>query len=89
MQVQIPVPDSMIGSLLGRGGQTLSELQLISQADIKISQRNEFIPGTTNRIVTIIGSQQSCETAHALINQKIQQLFQLSTQQQQQHGKLL
>ena len=53
---QVVVPDTMIGSILGRGGRTLNELQMQSNTRIRISQRGEYVPGTRNRIVTIRGS---------------------------------
>jgi RNA-binding protein Nova len=58
---QILVPDTLIGSILGRGGRTLNELQLHSNTRIRISQRGEYVPGTRNRIVTIRG-----QTAHSV-----------------------
>ena len=63
----------MIGSLLGRGGTTLSELQMISATSIKISQRGEFVAGTNNRVVTITGTTNNCQTAQFLISQKLSQ----------------
>lgn len=54
-QAQVAAPDSVIGSILGRAGKTLSELQLRSGTRIWISQRGEYLPGTRNRIVTIRG----------------------------------
>lgn len=35
--------------------------------------RNEYVEGTTNRIVTIVGSPICAQTAHTLIVHKIQQ----------------
>lgn len=58
---QVLVPDTLIGSILGRGGKTLNELQMHSNTRIRISQRGEYVPGTKNRIVTIRGS-----TAHSV-----------------------
>jgi KH domain len=52
---QVLVPDTMIGSILGRGGRTLSELQMLSGTRIRISQRGEYMPGTRSRIVNIRG----------------------------------
>jgi KH domain len=52
---QILVPDPMVGSILGRGGRALSDLQVQSGTRIKISQRGEYMPGTRLRIVTIQG----------------------------------
>lgn len=71
--VQLPVPDSMIGVILGRGGARLNELQQISGARVTVSQRNEFIPGTNNRTVTIVGTQQAAQNAEILIQQKLAQ----------------
>lgn len=71
--LQIPVHDAMIGAILGRGGARLTELQQTSGARISISQRGEFIPGTQNRTVTIVGSQQQAQTAEIMIQQKLQE----------------
>eukprot|EP00977_Amphora_coffeiformis_P024174 scaffold15108_cov180-Amphora_coffeaeformis.AAC.50 len=54
-QAQVLIPDSMIGSILGRGGRTLTDLQAMTGTRIRISQRGEFLPGTRDRIVTIRG----------------------------------
>jgi KH domain len=53
---QLLVPDNMIGSILGRGGKTLNDLQVQSGTRIRISQRGEYMPGTRNRLVTIRGA---------------------------------
>ena len=58
---QVLIPDNLIGSILGRGGTTLNELQMHSNTRIRISQRGEYVPGTRNRIVTIRG-----QTAHSV-----------------------
>ncbi len=67
--INLAVPDSMVGAVLGRRGQALQELQSESGARIKVSQRNEFVPGTTNRIVTVSGSQDSVATARNMIRE--------------------
>ena len=68
--VKIGVPSSKIGSILGRGGKTLTELQALSHTKIRISQQGEFIPGTQNRTVTITGNtEQSVEHAKYLVRQ--------------------
>lgn len=72
VSVQLGVPDNRIGSILGRGGKTLTELQGLSQTKIRISQRGKFIQGTQNRIVTITGdTTQDVEHARHLINQRL------------------
>jgi len=69
---QIAVPDSIIGSILGRGGRTLNELQALSGTRIRISQRGEYLPGTRNRVVTIRGQNaQSVTTAQFFMSQRM------------------
>lgn len=69
---QILIPDSMIGSVLGRGGQTLTELQILSGTRIRISQRGEYMPGTRSRIVTVRGpTAQTVWQAQFMISQSI------------------
>ena len=69
---QILIPDSMIGSILGRGGRTLTEIQGLSGTSIRISQRGEYMPGTRSRIVTIRGpNAQAVWHAECLIQQRM------------------
>jgi RNA-binding protein Nova len=67
--VKLGVPETKIGSLLGRGGKNLTELQALSHTKIRISQQEEFIPGTKNRIVTITGTTAEVEHAKHLVRQ--------------------
>ena len=69
---QVLVPDSLIGSILGRGGRTLNELQMHSNTRIRISQRGEYVPGTRNRVVTIRGpTAHSVSLAQYLMSQRM------------------
>ena len=69
---QVLVPDTLIGSILGRGGRTLTELQMHSNTRIRISQRGEYVPGTRNRIVTIRGpTAHSVSLAQYLMSQRM------------------
>jgi len=69
---QVAVADNLIGSILGRGGRTLNELQVLSNTRIRISQRGEYIPGTKNRVVTIRGpTAQSVTNAQYLMSQRM------------------
>jgi len=67
----IQVPDAAVSSILGRGGVVIKELMQQSGAQIKISQKGEYAPGTSNRIVSITGSQQSAQLAHTLVQSKL------------------
>lgn len=72
--LEITVPDELIGAILGRGGKTINELMQYSGARIQVSQKGEFVPGTTNRKVVITGEVQAAQLAHFLITQRLQQV---------------
>lgn len=67
----IGVADEHIGVVVGRGGRNILEISQASGARIKISDRGDFMSGTSNRKVTITGSLRSIRTAEAMINQKV------------------
>lgn len=55
----------------GPGGRSLTEIQHRSGANIQISSKGIFAPGTKNRIVKISGQPKSLSLAQFLIEQKI------------------
>lgn len=62
----------MVGSILGRAGQTLAELMALSGTKIRLSQRGEYMPGTRSRIVSIRGpTAQSVWDAQFLMSQRV------------------
>ncbi|XP_022006132.1 protein BTR1 isoform X2 [Helianthus annuus] len=69
--VTLGVADEHIGIVVGRSGRNISEISQISGARIKISERGDFIDGTTNRKVTITGSQRAINVAEDMIMQKV------------------
>ncbi|KAK6933466.1 K Homology domain, type 1 [Dillenia turbinata] len=69
--VTIGVPDEHIGVVVGRGGRNIMEISQVSGARIKISDRGDFMSGTSDRKVTITGSQRSIRTAEGMIMQKV------------------
>jgi RNA-binding protein Nova len=69
---QVAIAENLVGSILGRGGRTLNELQVLSNTRIRLSQRGEYVPGTRDRIVTIRGpTSQSVTTAQYLMSQRM------------------
>lgn len=69
--VTIGVADEHIGVVVGRGGRNLMEISQASGARIKISDRGDFMSGTSDRKVTITGSQRAIRVAEAMISQKV------------------
>eukprot|EP00520_Triparma_pacifica_P018165 CAMPEP_0118647552 /NCGR_PEP_ID=MMETSP0785-20121206/8669_1 /TAXON_ID=91992 /ORGANISM="Bolidomonas pacifica, Strain CCMP 1866" /LENGTH=577 /DNA_ID=CAMNT_0006539657 /DNA_START=228 /DNA_END=1961 /DNA_ORIENTATION=+ len=71
--IHVAVPDCDVGAIFGRGGQTITELQTITGTRIKVSQRYEYVRGTEDRIVSIIGTLDACQTCSWLIQQRVGQ----------------
>ncbi|KAL0905137.1 hypothetical protein M5K25_027318 [Dendrobium thyrsiflorum] len=65
------VPDEHIGAVVGRGGRNILEITQTSGAKIKISDRGDFMSGTSDRKVTITGTPEAIRTAEAMIMQKV------------------
>ncbi|XP_022858671.1 protein BTR1-like isoform X3 [Olea europaea var. sylvestris] len=69
--VTIGVADERIGLVVGRGGRTLMEISQLSGARIKISDRGDFMAGTSDRKVTITGPQRAIHVAESMISRKV------------------
>jgi hypothetical protein len=67
----VHVPDAAVSCIVGSGGVVIQELMQRSGAHITITENGEYAQGTSNRIVSITGSQQSAEQALALVLPKI------------------
>ncbi|KAL3770172.1 hypothetical protein ACHAW5_009267 [Stephanodiscus triporus] len=81
--VEIGVPGNKIGSIIGRGGKTLAELQAVSHTKIRI--QSEFIPRTQDRAVAITGT--ACDVEHAkhLLSQYLTGAFSRSNSSSELH----
>jgi len=71
--IQMEIPDILVGAILGKQGKTVHEFIQFSGAKIQFSGKNDFAPGTTDRILTIQGDLNQTQIAYFLINQKITQ----------------
>eukprot|EP00899_Mesostigma_viride_P029329 jgi/Mesvir1/9581/Mv25619-RA.1 len=69
----VAVPDEHVGAVVGRMGKTITEIQALSGARVKISDRDDYVEGTRNRKVTVTGSQEAVQIAQYLITQKVTQ----------------
>lgn len=70
-KVDLEIAENIVGAILGPGGRSLVEIQHFSGANIQISKKGTFAPGTRNRIVSIAGSPNAITTAQYLIEQRI------------------
>ena len=68
---EIAIPEIMISTVIGHGGKLLSDLMQSTATRITLSGKGEYIPGTYNRKLTIIGPILSVQAAQMIIVQKI------------------
>ena len=66
------VPNSMVGTIIGRGGEKIRELQIMSGASIQMQREIEMEPGQEGRRLTMRGSKESIEKAKELIQQTME-----------------
>lgn len=81
--IDLSVPESLVGAILGKGGKTLVEYQEISGTRIQISKKGEYVPGTRNRRVSISGKPPGPQTAQFLITQRLMTVQTARAQQAQ------
>ncbi|KAL2554615.1 Protein BTR1 [Forsythia ovata] len=67
----IGIPDEHIGIVVGRGGRSIMEISQLSGARVKISDRGDFMSGTSDRKVTITGPQTAVHIAETMISRKV------------------
>jgi RNA-binding protein Nova len=71
--VTVAVPDEHVGAIIGRNGQTISEMQMVSGVSIKVSSRDDVVAHTNHRKVTLTGAPDAVQIAQFLISQKVSQ----------------
>lgn len=70
-QVEMAVPNKMVGLIIGRGGSNIQSMQRDYNITIQIASQNDVPPGSETRPVTLKGGRQSVEQARGRINQII------------------
>ncbi|XP_014260664.1 RNA-binding protein Nova-1 isoform X2 [Cimex lectularius] len=75
---KILVPSVAAGAIIGKGGETIAQLQKETNARVKMSKANDFYPGTTERVCLISGNIDSIMEALDFITYKIREKPDLS-----------
>ncbi|KAF9577474.1 hypothetical protein BGW38_007291 [Lunasporangiospora selenospora] len=69
--VSITVPQDSIGLVIGRGGETVKQLQIQSRAKIQVQQVDPNQPLPTERTINLFGPPDAVEYARQLIMEKV------------------
>jgi RNA-binding protein Nova len=70
---KIILPDKVTGSVIGRGGQVLSDFEYRSGAQVKVSPTRTFFPTTNERMIMISGEIQQIQSILPLILSKLEE----------------
>ncbi|XP_057656919.1 RNA-binding protein Pasilla isoform X6 [Diorhabda carinulata] len=67
------VPSVAAGAIIGKGGETIAQLQKETGARVKMSKSHDFYPGTTERVCLITGSVEAISNVLDFIINKIKE----------------
>lgn len=71
--LKILVPAVAAGAIIGKGGETIGQLQKETNARVKMSKANDFYPGTSERVCLISGSVDGIMRINEFIMEKIKE----------------
>ncbi|CAM9156000.1 unnamed protein product [Choristocarpus tenellus] len=72
--VKMLITNTMAGSLIGKGGATIQEIQGQSSAMVRVSTSGMYFPGTQDRVVLVAGDTKAVKMACALILHTVHQV---------------
>nr|CAD7200617.1 unnamed protein product [Timema douglasi] len=70
---KILVPSIAAGAIIGKGGETIAQLQKDAGARVKMSKANDFYPGTSERVCLITGNMEAIMNVLSFIMEKIRE----------------
>ncbi|KAL4237339.1 RNA-binding protein Nova-1 [Mactra antiquata] len=73
VHLKILVPSIAAGAIIGKGGETIAQVQKDAGARVKMSKANDFYPGTTERVCLIMGIPDAVRKVHNFIMEKIRE----------------
>lgn len=56
VHLKLLIPSVVAGAIIGKGGETITQIQKESGATMKMSKNNDFYPGTNDRVCLITGT---------------------------------
>jgi len=71
--LKILIPSAAAGAIIGKGGETIAEVQQKIGAKIKLSKANDFYPGTNERVCLISGSKDAVTGICQFLQEKVKE----------------
>jgi far upstream element-binding protein len=74
IEEEIEVPHSVVGLIIGRGGEAIASLQMRTQCKVQIQKESELRPGQTMRVIHLMASnQEAVDAARSHIERLVQE----------------
>jgi len=70
-QVELRVPNNMVGLIIGKGGENLLRIQMQLQVNVQIQKESEMMPGDTLRTIVLKGADDAVTEARRRIEEVI------------------
>ena len=71
--LKVLIPSAAAGAIIGKGGETIAEVQQKVGAKVKLSKANDFYPGTNERVCLISGSKDAVTDICAFVQEKVRE----------------
>lgn len=73
IHLKLLIPSLAAGGIIGKGGETIAEMQKKTGVRFKMSKANDYYPGTTERVCLLTGSPEGISDVIDFINDKIRE----------------
>lgn len=70
--VTLRVPNGAVGRIVGKGGIGISRIEQYTGARVQLSCKSDFVPGTTDRRMTLSGRPAQVHAAHILVRRQLE-----------------
>jgi len=75
LHLKLLIPSSSSGAIIGKGGETIAEIQKNTGTKMKMSKANDYYPGTTERVLLVTGTKDAIEDVVNMVVSKIAQFM--------------
>lgn len=81
IEEMIGIPNAFVGFIIGKGGESITSMQRKSGCRVQIQKEHEMEPGSTQRIITLVGSTpESVSMCRSIIEDMVQERAKLNEQ---------
>ncbi|CDS37606.1 RNA binding protein Nova 1 [Echinococcus multilocularis] len=71
VHLKVLIPSIAAGAVIGKDGEAIERIQKESGAKVKMSKRNDFYPGTLERVCLIVGTLEAVTSTHTFVMERI------------------